>query len=57
MALEAVPAQQSLVLVLVAGDARRGNAKECFIQILDFDVCALRLGDMFSRVTTIAGQP
>jgi len=55
--LEAVLAQPSLVLVLVTGDAARGNAQECFIQIFDFDGPTLGLGDMFSSVTTIAGQP
>lgn len=57
VALEAVLAQPSLVLVLVAGDAIRRNTEERFIQIFDFDDCALRRRDMFSTVAAIAGQP
>lgn len=57
MALQTVIAQPSLVLVLVTGDAGRGDTQECLIQILDFEDCALRPGDMFCRVTTIAVQP
>ena len=57
MALQAILAQSSLVLVLVTGDAGRGYTQKCLIQIFDFNDCALRLGDMFSGVTTIAGQP
>lgn len=56
MALEAVLAQPSLVLVLVAGETVRRDTEECLIQIVDFDDRALRRRDMFSTVAAIAGQ-
>jgi len=57
VALEAVLAQPSLVLVLMAGDAVRRNAEKCFIQIFDFDGSAFRRRDVISGMTAIAGQP
>ena len=57
MALKTILAQSSIVLVLVACNAGRGDTEKCFIQILDFDDRALRLRNVFSRVTTIARQP
>lgn len=54
MALEASRAQSTVVDILMAGDATRGNSKESLIQILDLDRPALSGGDAFGVMASIA---
>ena len=57
MALQAIGAQPSLVLILMAGRTSRRNAEERLTQILDLDFRAFGRRDMLRRMAAIARQP
>jgi hypothetical protein len=57
VALQAVGAEPTAVLVLMAVGALGGNPQKCFPQILDLDAQAFFFGDVLRRVAAAAAQP
>ncbi len=55
MALQAIGAESSLVLILMAGRTSLRNTEEALTQILDSDFCALCWRNMVGRMAPIAG--